>query len=52
MECLAQETSLHVDELQRRTGLPPGELALLLMELEFAGHLQQLPGQYCSQVCR
>jgi DNA processing protein len=48
MECLDGESLLHLDELLRRTGLPRGELALLLMELELAGHLRQLPGQMYS----
>jgi DNA processing protein len=48
MECLDGESLLHLDELLRRTGLPRGELALLLMELEIAGYLRQLPGQMYS----
>ncbi len=48
MECLEGESLLHLDELLRRTGLPRGELALLLMELEIAGFLRQLPGQMYS----
>ncbi len=48
MDCLSQESKLHIDQLLRRTGLQRGDLALLLMDLELAGHLRQLPGQYIS----
>ena len=34
----------HADELVRETGLPAGELAMILMKLEMKRHIRRLPG--------
>jgi DNA processing protein len=39
-------TPLHIDELGRATGLTPMELSAILLHLELAGGVEQLPGTY------
>lgn len=42
--CFRTDDPLPVEELAERTGLNPGELATLLVGLELAGAVRQLPG--------
>lgn len=42
--CFRTDDPLSVEELAEQTGLNPGALATLLVELELAGALRQLPG--------
>ena len=35
---------LHIDELTARSGLPSAKVSALLLSLELAGHIRQLPG--------
>lgn len=37
---------LHIDDLIRRLSMEPGRLAAVLLKLELAGVIQQLPGKY------
>ncbi|MFO7709370.1 MAG: DNA-processing protein DprA [Desulfobacterales bacterium] len=37
---------VHIDELGRRLGIPPGTLSALLLQLELKGCAAQLPGTY------
>ena len=38
-------TPIEIDELVRQSGLGPGVIALILLELDLAGRLERLPGQ-------
>ncbi|MDE7006382.1 MAG: DNA processing protein DprA, partial [Alistipes sp.] len=42
--CFRKSDPLSVETLREITGLDPGELAALLLGLELAGALRQLPG--------
>lgn len=40
-----EEESLHIDELMARCGLPSARISAILLSLELAGHIRQLPGK-------
>lgn len=42
---LKDNNSEHVDGIAHKTGLPMAKLSALLLNLEFAGHVQALPGK-------
>lgn len=44
LDCLAVE-ALHVDELIQRTGMSTPDMLRILLDLEIAGHVRQLPGK-------
>lgn len=45
-----QDNVLHIDQLSSRTQLPMGELAMLLLEMEFKGVIKPLPGKMYRKV--
>jgi DNA processing protein len=42
---MLQESPVHIDDLIVRSRMPSGQLSSLLLELELAGFVQQLPGK-------